>query len=501
VKKLDFNLNEVVRSIAISREIDEELVIEALKTSIISVILRIHRQMTDRKSEDTDKKIEVNFDMDKKILEIYIEKIIVKDDPDGLFEISMDEAKSIWKRKRLKVGDIVKTTFDIDRFSRSNVRKIQQIFFNRVKIFEKMHIYKEFQQNKLHTVITGSVFRVDSKRRQIVVDLGKINGRLPFNKKLLNDKFKVGDKVKAYVEDINQDIDSYNIILTRTSSDFIKYLLKLEVPEISNNIVEIINICRVPGRRTKIAVYSKSLKIDPVGAVIGLHGNRINIIKNEINRENIDVIKWDKEPEIFIKNSLKPAEILEVKINRKEKKALAVVKDDAEGKMKARAIGEHGLNIKLAERLTGWNIVIVTERELAAIMKQEAALINKKISELMSTPSIGVKKANLLVSYGFDSIDKIIDLKPENLTVIPGFGKKIAADIINKVKKAKKAKETEKIDTVKKSTKVKKTIKSKKIEKSKKEKKTTKAKQTTKTTKTKKTKKTKRTKTSRGKKE
>ena len=234
-------------------------------------------------------------------------------------------------------------------------------------------MFKEFNDRK-GEIVTGIVQKVD--KNIVVLDLGKLEGIMPVKEQIKTEKYKVNDKIKGYVLDVEKgEKGAPQVIVSRSHPDFVRKLLEFEIPEIYEGLIEIKNVARDPGSRSKVAVYSPDENIDPVGSCIGQKGIRIQNIINELHGEKIDVIEWNSDPAIFISASLSPATILAVDINEEEKSAQVVVPDE----QLSLAIGKSGQNARLAARLTGtgWKIDIKSESQIRKQMEECSEISNE----------------------------------------------------------------------------------------------------------------------------
>ncbi len=281
---------------------------------------------------------------------------------------------------------------------------------------------------KIGEMINGSIYKISNKN--IIVDLGKTEAILPVSEQVAKESFSVGQHIRALIIKAEKNTKGPNIVLSRTHPDLVKVLFELEVPEIYEKVVDIVNIVREPGLRTKISVISHNSKVDPVGACVGVKGASIKHIIDELRGERIDLIPFSNDPVKYITSALSPAKVLTVAIiSEEEKKAEVIVSND----MLSLAIGKLGHNVRLAARLTGWHIDVKSEEQKKQEMEQKIAT---KASALEQLKGISDKTIELLVQAGFTNINKIAELKPEDLTTLPGIGEKTAEKIIEAAKQA-----------------------------------------------------------------
>lgn len=273
-------------------------------------------------------------------------------------QISLDDAKKIVND--IEVGETIDTEVKIipEDFGRVAVLSAKQIIVQKVKEAEKNLINEEFK-DKQDEILIGTLSREDSKN--YYVDLGRAHGVLPKDEIIPGEKLEMGSSIKVYVSKIEFGTKGLFILLSRSHYGFVKRLLESEIPELSDGTVMLYSVARDAGNRSKIAVYSEYDKVDPVGAIIGERGSRINRVLNQLNGEKIDVILYDKDPVKFIQNALSPAKDVEVRIvDEKSKEAVAIVNDENS----SLAIGKKGQNVKLASRLTKYKIAIKKVGEL-----------------------------------------------------------------------------------------------------------------------------------------
>lgn len=364
-------------------------------------------------------------------------------------EIDVEAAKAHLKNP--KAGDVVTLTQDVEDFSRIAAQIAKQVLIQKVRGIERDNFYKEFKPRE-GEVITGSVRRMSD--RDLIVDLGKVEAILPYCEQIKKERYTNGSRVKAIIAKVLSQADLANIgddpvlsryksaafkmdkgqrgpyvILSRANGKFMEELFKVEVPEISEGIVEIKAIQRDPGFRAKVMVSSIDHKIDPIGTCVGMRGIRIRAVMNELSGERIDLINYSDEITSVIANAIAPAKANFVKIvSMSEKKALIIVPDD----QLAIAIGKDWQNIKLASRLTGWELEVKSESQKAKEAEEAAAATQDIIAGI---EGIGPKTAEILQKAGYTSVEKIASVEPEHLAALQGIGEKTAAKIIESAKK------------------------------------------------------------------
>ncbi len=331
------------------------------------------------------------------------------------------------------------TSIDFGRIAASTAR---QVIIQKIREAEKEVVFAEFQ-DKIGEIVSGTVYRFE--KGNIVVDLlGKAEGVILRREQSPREEFKQGQRIRAYLLEVKKDTKGPQIILSRTHPHLVKKLFELEVPEIYEGIVEIKSIARQPGERTKIAVWSKNEKVDSVGACVGMRGNRVRNIVDELQGEKIDIVRFNDDIREYIKAALSPAEVSEIKLNKDNLRAEVIVADD----QLSLTIGKHGQNVRLASRLIGWDLDIRTKVTAGMEVSQakevlkgkelpvEKPQIKKKEQvQLEQLPGVGEKILAGLQAAGLLSLEDIVKADIEVLTKIKGIGDKKAQKLIAQAKK------------------------------------------------------------------
>jgi len=339
-----------------------------------------------------------------------------------------------------ETGDIKvfqgKKKIDSDEFGRIAAQTAKQIIIQKIREAERDVIFSEYTA-KIGTVISGSVHRFE--KGDIVVDLGRTEAVLPKKEQISKETYKQGERVRAYVLDVKKTGRGPQIVLSRTHPGLVKRMFELEVPEIIEGIVEIKVIAREAGDRTKIAVWSKDLKVDCLGACVGMRGARVKEIVRELHGEKIDIVKWNEDPAEFIAAALSPAQINKIKIDKESKKVEVIVEED----QLSLAIGKKGQNVRLAVKLTGWDIDIKPRKQIENLLittepaKEPSSAEGTLIQEL---PRVGPKTYDALTAAGFNTVEKIAGASVKELSGIKGIGKKSAENLIESSKELLKGK-------------------------------------------------------------
>ncbi len=298
----------------------------------------------------------IQVEIDPKTGEINVISVrrIVESVTNPKAEISLPEARRV--DSEAEVGDEIGSVIEMEELGRIAAQTAKQVIFQKVREAEWEAVQKEYatrQGDLINGIILGQ------ERRNYLVDLGKTEAILPVQEQIPRESYRRGDRVKAYLLEVRRTPKDVQVILSRTHPQFVGKLFELEVPEVAEKIVEIKGIVREPGDRTKIAVASREKAVDPVGACVGMKGSRVQAVVRELRGEKIDIIAWTSDPRVFIAEALNPATIEKVGIDEEKKSALVVVADS----QLSLAIGKNGQNVRLAAKLTGWKIDIISATE------------------------------------------------------------------------------------------------------------------------------------------
>ena len=336
--------------------IKKDFLMESIETALVVAYKR--------NFDCTTENVKVVLDKTDGKMHFYQEKNVVEEVTDDKAEISLEDAKKI--DEKFKEGDVVQFELMPKDFGRIAAQTAKQVITQKIREASRDVIFTEFADKK-GEIITGLVQKADGGA--VILDLGRIEGIMPKKEQIPTEKYNVNDKVKTCIISVEKGVKgSTQIILSRASTEFVRKLFEIEIPEIYEGLIEIKSIAREPGSRCKIAVYSQNPNIDPVGSCVGQKGIRIQNIINELNGEKIDVIEWDEDPSTFIATSLLPAKVLAVDVREDEKFAQVIVPDD----QLSLAIGKGGQNAKLAARLltNNWKIDIKSESQFRKMLEE-----------------------------------------------------------------------------------------------------------------------------------
>ncbi|HHW08043.1 MAG TPA: transcription termination/antitermination protein NusA [Clostridia bacterium] len=337
---------EALDEIAQSKGIDTEVLLEAIEAALISAY---------KKNFGSLQNVRVEVHRTTGEFKVYSRKQVVEQVNDERTEISLEEARQI--DPRYNINDVVEFEVTPKEFGRIAAQTAKQVVVQRIREAERNIIYDEYV-NKEQDIITGVVQRQEGGN--VFIDLGRTEAILTPQEQMPGEEYRTHDRIKAYIVEVKKTTKGPQILVSRTHPGLLKRLFELEVPEITEGIVEIKSIAREAGSRSKIAVASRDENVDPVGACVGPKGARVQTIVNELKGEKVDIIKWSSDLEVFVANSLSPAKVLSVEVNEAEKTARVIVPDY----QLSLAIGKEGQNARLAAKLTGCKIDIKSESQV-----------------------------------------------------------------------------------------------------------------------------------------
>lgn len=342
---MSFELINALKQIEKERNIPSNVLLEAIELALSTAY---------KKNSGSDEDVKVLINRQSGQMKVFMQKTVVDKVADKIKEISLPAAKKI--NEKVSVGKTVEIEVTPTNFGRIAAQTAKHVIVQRIREAEKDIIFQEYSK-KIGKIATGIVQRYEQKN--VLANLGKIEGVMPPSEQIPTERYNHGDRLKFYILEIAKTPKGSQIILSRSHPGLIKGLFELEVPEIHQNIIEIVNISREAGYRSKISVKSKDPKIDPVGACVGSKGSRVQNIVEELKKEKIDIINYNDEPKNYISNALSPAKVRAVHIFKEYKYALIIVADD----QLSLAIGKDGQNVRLSAKLTGWKIDIKSETQ------------------------------------------------------------------------------------------------------------------------------------------
>ena len=389
------------------KRINKEVLIETVKASLVSAA---------RRKYGIDADIRVEIDETNGTLEICRVYKVVKEVESSDTEITLNEALSF--DESAEIGGEVIEEIPLERFGRNAIQTAKQVLMQRVRESERTQIFTDYN-DRVGSIISGTVRQVD--RGNILVNLGRAEAYLPYREQIRKERYNQGDTIRACIIDVNKDIKGPLITLSRTSDQFLRKLFEQEVPEIFDGDVEIKNVAREPGGRSKIAVFSRSEKVDAVGSCVGMKGSRVQAVVNELHGEKIDIVNWSDISSEFVSRTLAPAKVSGLRFNEADKTVLVIVEED----QLSLAIGRQGQNVRLASKLSGWKINLATVKETDRRSKLEQKLL-MDISEMYGVSKTLSRK---LKNFGILTVQKLHKTSLEELCQIKGIGEKIADNL------------------------------------------------------------------------
>ncbi len=368
------------------RGVDREIIIQAIESAL---------QQAGRKSMSGTG--DVRMQIDRKTFDIRtFELRTVSDIEVGHGFITLRRAREI--NPVAQPGDTVEVEGPAGKLGRIAAQTARQMIVQKLRQAERENVFDEFK-DRIGDIVSGSVRQII--HRDLIVELGKVEAIIPGKERIPTEEYQVGDRIRAYVHSVQANANGPAVILSRSCPEFVKALFRLEVSEIADGIVEVMGVARDPGYRSKIAVRSHDEKVDPVGACVGLRGNRVKNIVRELSGEKLDIVRWNEDIRQFVTQALAPAHLSEITIDPNQPSTVAIL---VEPDQLSLAIGRHGQNVRLASRLTGWRIDI-QKREAAESFEEQ---VTHAIDALAAIPGISREDADLLVQNGFLTDDGIL---------------------------------------------------------------------------------------------
>jgi len=396
-------LKRLIEQMGKDRGIDKQIIIEALEAAMLTAARKKLGMQVDIESHYNDEAGEIEVFQFKKV----VEKVI---DPE--MQISIAEARKTLDEEA-ELGDSLGMKIDTSTFGRIAVQTAKQIIIQKVKDAERDNIYDEYKDRK-GELVNGFVQRFEGGN--IIVNLGRAEGVVPISEQIQRETYKRGERIRAYLFDVKKISKGPQIILSRSHPGFLKALFETEVPEISEGLIEIVNVSREPGKRAKISVRTKDRDIDPVGACVGMRGARVQSVVQELKGEKIDIVPYSDDQAKYVCSALSPAKVSKVFMDDETRAMEVIVPDD----QLSLAIGKNGQNVRLAARLTGWKIDVKSET-MASTQEDEG------YKSLMKIPGVGEKMAEKLFREGLKSVATVAAADPAMLSSLPGVGERTAA--------------------------------------------------------------------------
>jgi N utilization substance protein A len=400
------DLNRVIEQVSKEKGIDRQVIVDALKDAMLSAAKRTY---------GPEKKIEAQWNPEIGEVELFEIRIVVDVVQDVENEVTLEEARRTIDPEA-EVGDELLAKLPSEKFGRIAAQAAKQNIIQRVRDAERDSIFKEFKTRK-GELATGTVQRFEKKN--IIVNLGRADAILPEKEQIPRERYRQGDRIRAYIVDVELSSRGPQIILSRTHPGLLIELFRQEVPEIYEGIVEVKGAAREPGGRAKFAVTSHDSDVDPVGACVGMRGTRVQAVVQELRNEKIDIVEWTQDQAEYVCRALAPAKVSRIILDEDERAMEVIVPDD----QLSLAIGKKGQNVRLASRLTGWKLDVRSESEA----EDEARRARASLSAM---PGVNDVAAEMLYQYGFKSAAEVAASDVETLTEIEGIDPERAAGIL-----------------------------------------------------------------------
>ena len=389
-------LKREIDQIAKDKGIDRKIIVDALKEAMVQAA---------HKKYGADKTIEPNYNDETGEVELFEFRTVVEVLTDPETQVLVAQAREL--DPEVEIGDEIGVKLDTEGFGRILAQVAKQVIIQRVREAERGIVFDEYKDRK-GEVVNGIVRRFE--KGSLIVDLGRAEAVLPAKEQVQRESYRPGDRIRAYMIDVNKEAKGSQIILSRASIELLKKLFQSEVPEIYEGIVTIESAAREPGVRSKIAVASRDSDVDPVGACVGMKGSRVQSVVQELRGERIDIVPWSPDPARYVCSALSPAQVSKVIIDEGAKSMDVIVPDD----QLSLAIGRKGQNVRLAVQLTGWRIDIKSESK----MREVAQWLAKAVSVVEGW---GEPEAEILLNQGVTSLDDLAQQPVALLMQLPGI--------------------------------------------------------------------------------
>src|SRR5713101_4330472 len=403
------DLNRVIEQVSKEKGMDRSVIIEALESAMLSAARRTFSQ----------KRIEAKFNPDLGEVELFEIKTVVDTVTNPETEVDLATARSTLDPEA-QAGDELLSKLPATAFGRIAAQVAKQSVIQKVREAERELIYNEFK-NRKGELFSGIVQRVE--KRNIIVNLGRTDAVLPEKEQIPWERYRQGDRIRAYILDVEMSHKGPQIILSRTHPGFLIKLFEQEAPEVYEGIIEIKSAAREPGSRAKIAVHSTDPDVDPVGACVGVKGTRVQAVVQELRGERVDIVPWTPDPAEYVCRALQPAKVSKIILDEEEREKEVIVADD----QLPLAIGKKGQNVRLASRLTGWKLDVRSESEVEAEH-------TKALTAFTAVPGISDMTAELLYQGGFKSAEEVAAADLDALLDVEGIGPEKGATVLQAVR-------------------------------------------------------------------
>jgi N utilization substance protein A len=426
----ELSLSRVIEQVSLEKGIDRQVLVETIEAAIQTAAKRTFGQQREIEAYFNEQSGEVELFQIIQVTEEVenpFRDITVQEADETGFDVQLGDELLVQifykpedleraKEQDRRYGKILKLESARASFGRIAAQTAKQVIIQRVREAERDIIFNEFKDRKSE-LITGVIRRFE--KGSIIVDLDRTDAILPRGEQTPRESYRAGDRIQAYVKDVQRSSRDPQIILSRSHPGLIEKLFEQEVPEIYEGIVRIVRVAREPGLRSKVAVYSRDADVDPVGACVGMRGSRVQAVVQELRGEKIDIVPYHDDPARFVCSAISPAEVSKVLIDEGNHTMELIVPDD----QLSLAIGRGGQNVRLAAQLTGWNLDIISETRLKQIMAEARAALIKQ-------DGVAEEMIDTLFTLGYNKLEHIAGASPQELAQIPGFGLENAERVI-----------------------------------------------------------------------
>jgi N utilization substance protein A len=407
----------LVDALAREKNVPREIVFGALESALAAATKRLFDE------EDVD--IRVSVDRETGDYDAFRRWLVVPDEA-GLQEpghqVILSDARD--QIPEIEVEEYIEEELPRQEFGRRFAQDTKQVILQKIRDAEREQLLTEFLARG-DEVVNGTIKRMD--KGDFIVEIGKIEARLPRNETIGKENLRIGDRVRAFVAKIDRTQRGPAVILSRTSPEFLKKLFELEVPEIEQGLLQIKSAARDPGVRAKIAVWTNDRRIDPIGACVGMRGSRVQAVTNELSGERVDIILWNDNPAQFVINAMSPADVVSIVVDEESNSMDLAVKEEN----LSQAIGRGGQNIRLASQLTGWELNVMNEQDAQQKAESETRGL---VQQFMTQLDVDEEVASILVQEGFTTIDEVAYVPLQEMLGIEGFDEDLVDELRNRAK-------------------------------------------------------------------
>ena len=400
-------LYQTIDQLSREKGIDAQIIISAVEDAILVATRKYYKSAED---------LESHFNKETGLVEVFAVKKVVEQVADPEREISLDQASK--HDPEAVIEGVVRIPKATDVLGRIAAQTAKQVIFQKVREAERDTVFAEYNQ-RVGELVNCSVKRVEGS--DVIVDLGRTEGRMPRREQSRLENYQVGDRLRAVITLVDRAARGPQVVVSRADPTLVQRLFEMEVPEIYDGTVVIRAIAREAGERTKVAVFSKDPDVDCVGACVGMKGMRVQSIIRELKGEKIDIIEYNEDVLSFASNALSPAKINHVSVADAEEKRLEVIVDDTQLSL---AIGKKGQNVRLAAKLLGWHIDIKSEEEKRQEIETQMAEMARRGASITELTGLGEKTIARLQEHGIETVEQLAQMTPDELTEIPGVGEK-----------------------------------------------------------------------------